>query len=298
MSRGFLLVDKGRGWTSHDVVGKLRGLLGQGRVGHGGTLDPMATGLLVVGVGQATRLLRYVQDLAKEYRARMVLGVATDTLDADGAVLWREPMEVAEDDLRRVMTRFVGQITQVPPMVSAVRVQGRRLYDLAREGKEVDRRARRVEVLALELVDFAPGEYPEAVLRVECTKGTYVRTLADDLARALGGRAHLSELRRTRIGSFSTEREARSMDELEDLAQAGDLPAALLSPSEGLRDLPALAVDQGTARGVGHGVAFAPSSLGLPPSGDGAYRMLDQQGRLLAVYRHAGKRLAAEVVLS
>ena len=160
----------------------------------------MATGLLVMGLGQATRLLRFVQHLPKVYRAVAVFGVATDTLDADGAVLWRQPMPVTEDEVRRATARFVGAVSQVPPMVSARKVEGRRLYDLAREGKEVEREARTVEVHAFDLVDFAPSDYPEATFRIRCGSGTYVRTLADDLARSLGGRAHLTALRRLRSG--------------------------------------------------------------------------------------------------
>jgi tRNA pseudouridine55 synthase len=208
---GFLLMDKPGGWTSHDVVARARRLVGERRLGHAGTLDPMATGLLVLGLGRATRLLRFVQHLPKVYRAVAVFGVATDTLDADGAVLSRQPMPVSEEEVRRGTARFVGSIAQVPPMVSARRVEGRRLYDLAREGKEVEREARLVEVQAFDLVDFAPSDYPEATFRIRCGSGTYVRSLADDLARSLGGRAHLTALRRTRIGSLRVE-QARTME--------------------------------------------------------------------------------------
>jgi tRNA pseudouridine55 synthase len=297
MVSGFLLVDKPSGWTSHDVVAEVRRLVGQKKVGHGGTLDPMATGLLVLGVGQATRLLRFVQQLPKEYLARAVLGVATDTLDAAGAVLWREPMEVGEGDLARVLPRFVGRIMQVPPMVSALRMEGRRLYELARQGEEVDREGRPVDVHELDLVEFAPGEYPEATLRVVCGKGTYVRSLADDIGKALGGRAHLVELRRTRVGSFSAEGDGRSIESLREQAEAGSLASMTLSPAEGLRDLPAVTVDDVTALGVSHGVAFAPTAFGEGPSEE-AFRVLSADGRLLAVYRGEGRKLAPEVVLA
>jgi tRNA pseudouridine55 synthase len=297
MISGFLLVDKPSGWTSHDVVAEVRRLVGQKKVGHGGTLDPMATGLLVLGMGQATRLLRFVQQLPKEYLARAVLGVATDTLDAEGAVLWREPMEVGEGDLARVLPRFVGRILQVPPMVSALRMEGRRLYELARQGEEVDREGRPVEVHELDLVEFAPGEYPEATLRVVCGKGTYVRSLADDIGRALGGRAHLAELRRTGVGSFSAEDDGRSIESLREQTEAGSLETMILSPAEGLRDLPAVTVDDATALGVSHGVAFAPTAFGEGPSEE-AFRVLSADGRLLAVYRGEGRKLAPEVVLA
>jgi tRNA pseudouridine55 synthase len=297
MVSGFLLVDKPSGWTSHDVVAEVRRLVGRKKVGHGGTLDPMATGLLVLGLGQATRLLRFVQQLPKEYLARAVLGVATDTLDAEGAVLWREPMQVGEEDLAGVLPRFVGRIVQVPPMVSALRMEGRRLYELARQGEEVNREGRPVEVHELDLIEFAPGEYPEATLRVVCGKGTYVRALADDIGKALGGRAHLAELRRTRVGSFSAEGDGRSIESIREQAEAGSLERLILSPAEGLRDLPAVTVDDATARGVSHGVVFAPTAFG-DGSSDEPFRVLSADGRLLAVYRGGGRMLAPEVVLA
>ena len=196
---GFLLVDKP---TSHDVVAKLRGMARMKKVGHAGTLDPMATGLLVVGLGHATRLLRFVQGFAKEYLATAVFGVATDTLDADGAVLAREPMPVSQAEVEAILDRFRGRIMQTPPMVSARKVEGRRLYELARDGQTVEREARPVTIHELEITEFAPSEYPEVSFRVVCSTGTYVRTLADDIAQALGGRAHLSALRRIRNGSL------------------------------------------------------------------------------------------------
>ncbi|MEA2002462.1 MAG: tRNA pseudouridine(55) synthase TruB, partial [Actinomycetota bacterium] len=197
-----MLVDKPGGWTSHDVVAKVRNLLKIKKVGHAGTLDPMATGLVVLGLGRATRLLRFVQAAPKEYVARAVFGVATDSLDADGAILDREAMNVEQAEVELAMDRFVGTIAQIPPMVSARKVGGRKLYELAREGIEIEREARDVEIYRLELTDFAPSSYPEVTFRTVCSTGTYVRTLADDLARSLGGRAHLSALRRIRNGSL------------------------------------------------------------------------------------------------
>ena len=185
---GFLLVDKPSGWTSHDVVAKVRNLVGIKKVGHAGTLDPMATGLVVLGLGRATRLLRFVQAAPKEYVATAVFGVATDSLDADGAILERTEMDVALRDLEHVMGRFVGKIAQVPPMVSARKVGGKKLYELARKGIEVEREAREVEIYQLDLLELAPSPYPEVTFRTVCSTGTYVRTLADDMARALGGR--------------------------------------------------------------------------------------------------------------
>ncbi len=172
MAEGFLLVDKPAGLTSHDVVARVRSISGIRKVGHAGTLDPSATGLLVVAVGRVTRLIRFVQEFPKEYVATAQFGVATDTLDADGAVLSRNPLPVTEGEVAVVMERFTGTIMQVPPMVSALRVDGRRLYELAREGKEVERDPRPVQVHELELIDFAPSDYPELTFRVRCSKGT------------------------------------------------------------------------------------------------------------------------------
>lgn len=297
MPDGFLLVDKPGGWTSHDVVARCRRLLGERRLGHAGTLDPMATGLLVLGLGRATRLLRFVQHLPKVYRAVAVLGVATDTLDADGAVLWRRAMPVTEEEVRRATARFVGVIAQVPPMVSARRVEGRRLYDLAREGKEVEREARPVEVYSFELMDFAPSEYPEATFRIRCSSGTYIRTLADDLARSLGGRAHLIALRRLSNGSMRVG-QAHTLEALEEAATAGRAAEALLDPAEALADLPAVRVTTETAAAVCHGAVFPAPLLGIALPAAGPHRVLDPGGRLLAVYRVEGKAARPEVVVA
>lgn len=295
MTEGFLLVDKPPAWTSHDVVARARGLLGERRVGHAGTLDPMATGLLVLGVGRATRLLRFIQAAPKVYEARAVFGVATDTLDADGAVLEREPMDVDEDAVAAVLHRFTGTILQVPPMVSALKVGGRRLYDLARQGVEVEREARPVQIHELELTDFAPGPYPEVALRVRCGSGTFVRTLADDIAGALGGRAHLIELRRTAIGGLVVD-EAVTVEALQAAAGAGAAASVLLTPAQGMRDLPAVTVDGDTAVAVGHGSVFPAAGLGIDSAGDHA--VVDSSGALIAVYRSDGRRAAPEVVLA
>ena len=299
MSRidGFLLVDKPKRWTSHDVVAKVRGIAGQKKVGHAGTLDPMATGLLVLALGRATRLLRFVQEAPKEYVATARFGVATDTLDAAGAVLSREPMAVTENDVNAVLGRFTGRILQVPPMVSARRVGGRRLYAMARQGIEVEREARPVTIHDIEVIDFAPCDYPEVTLRVRCSTGTYIRTLADDLAGALGGRAHLTSLRRTgngghRVGS------AHTVDALTLAADEERLTDLVLSPADGLPDLPAVIVDPDTAEGVRHGVPFASRALGDGAPGDGVVRLTDGAGGLLAVYTIDGVRAMPEVVLS
>lgn len=291
---GFLLVDKPAGWTSHDVVAKVRGLLRQKKVGHAGTLDPMATGLLVLGLGRATRLMRYVQGGIKEYEAVAQFGVATDTLDADGAVVWREPMPVTLDDVASTARRFVGTIQQVPPMVSAKKIGGKRLYELARAGEVVEREPATVTIHSLTITDLAPSDYPLVSFTVRCSKGTYVRTLADDMAAALGGRAHLTELRRTCNDSLRVAA-AHSIDRLQTAADAGNIDDLVLSPAVGLGDLCAVTVDETTARAVRNGVPFARSAF---PDARGPVRMLGGDGRLLAVYRAEGATVAPEVVLS
>ncbi|MGH8875268.1 MAG: tRNA pseudouridine(55) synthase TruB [Acidimicrobiia bacterium] len=297
MPDGFLLIDKQGGCTSHDLVATVRRAIRVKKVGHAGTLDPMATGLVVLGIGRATRLLRFVQELDKEYVTVVAFGVATDTLDADGAVVTREPMEFEEPDLRSVLPRFVGTILQVPPMVSALKLGGRRLYELARRGEEVEREARAVIVHRLELLDFCPGPYPEATIRVRCGKGTYVRSLADDLAGALGGRAHLSSLRRTRIGSLDVESAGVALEEVEQAVEEDRWERLLLAPAEGLTDLPGQQVPPEVARGVRSGMRFAGGLAPEVPEGT-PFRVLDDEGRLLAVYRAAAGSATPEVVLS
>lgn len=296
MTTGFMLIDKPKGWTSHDVVAKVRSSVG-GKVGHAGTLDPMATGLLVLGIGGATRLLRFVQDADKEYLATALFGVATDSLDADGAILSREPLPVTAEEVDIAMERFRSEIMQVPPMVSARRVEGRRLYELAREGKVVEREARPVMIHRFELVDLAPSDYPEVTFRTVCSTGTYVRTLADDLARALGGRAHLIALRRVRIGALDVS-DAVSIDDAVDAVEANAIERVLLTPTVALGDLPEIRVDDAMVAAVRNGREL-PGILmpdGIDP--DSCIRIGDRHGDLVAVYRRGHTALKPEVVLS
>ena len=290
MTEGFLIVDKAPGMTSHDVVARVRHATGVRKVGHAGTLDPMATGVVVVAIGRVTRLIRYVQDLTKEYVATGVFGVATDSLDADGAVLSRQPMPISAEDIQGVLPRFTGVIEQVPPMVSALRVGGERLYEIARRGETVEREARRVVVHEFEMTEFAPGPYPEAVFRVVCGKGTYVRSLVDDVARALGGHAHLTALRRTRVGSLTLDR-ALPVDDVEDFEDH------LLTPAAALADLPSVVVDDSVADGVTHGVRFAAGPLAELPA-DTPTVVLGPEGSLLAVYLRRGHESRPEVVMA
>lgn len=289
MSSGFLVVDKPPDVTSTHVVNRVKRAAGVRKVGHAGTLDPMATGALVLALGKVTRLIRFVQDQPKEYEAVAQFGVATDTLDADGSVLSRQPMDVEPGDIESVVPRFLGRIHQVPPMVSALKVEGRRLHELAREGVAVEREARPVHVYELEVTSVGAGPYPEVGFRVVCGKGTYVRSLADDMARVLGGFAHLRSLRRKRIGTLR----ASEGIHLDDLA---NWRSHLLTAAEGLRDLPAVTVGDATAEGVSHGMRFLGGDITEAPRHE-PYLVLDGTGALLAVYTWDGAQAIPEVVL-
>jgi tRNA pseudouridine55 synthase len=270
---GLVVVDKEAGWTSHDVVARCRRLFDQRRVGHAGTLDPDATGVLLVGLGRVTRLLRFLTALPKTYTTDIVLGTATSTMDASGDVVGTYDMSgVGPGDVARAAAALTGEIEQVPPMVSAVKVGGRRLHELAREGIEVERRPRAVTVYRFATLPdpSRPGVYRA---EVECSSGTYVRVLADDLGRALGGGAHLDHLRRTRIGSFGPA-DMRPLDAIG--------PESVLSPAEAMRDLEAVRVDAAVATAIRNGLPLDRVPLGA--TGGGPWAMLDEAGTLLAVY--------------
>jgi tRNA pseudouridine55 synthase len=292
---GFILVDKPQGWTSHDVVAKVRGRIG-GKVGHAGTLDPMATGLLILGIGGATRLLRFVQGARKEYLATALLGVATDSLDADGAVISREPLPVTEAEVRSAMVRFTGEIMQIPPMVSARKVEGKRLYELAREGKVVEREARAVTIDKLELIDMAPSDYPEITFRTVCSTGTYIRTLADDIGRAVGGRAHLTALRRVRNGSINVK-DALSVDEIVAAAANDDIDRLVLDPGSVLDGFPEVRVDETMAFQVRNGRELPLHIVPEESLTQEFLRISDRDGKLIAMYRDDRGALVPEVVV-
>ena len=285
---GLVVVDKEAGWTSHDVVARCRRIFGQRRVGHAGTLDPDATGVLLVGLGRATRLLRFLTALPKTYTTDIVLGTTTSTLDASGEVTGTYDMShVTPELVAAAAEALTGEIEQVPPMVSAIKVGGRRLHDLARQGVEVERAARPVTVYRF---DIEPRPTRPGVYRaeVECSSGTYVRVLAHDLGMALGGGAHLANLRRTRIGSFG-EAEARPLDHV-------DLDA-VLTPAQAMRDLDHVAVEAPVAASIRTGLPLDRVPLGA--AGDGPWAMLDDRGNLLAVYEATGTdRIRPAVVLA
>jgi tRNA pseudouridine55 synthase len=280
---GVLVIDKPPGITSHDVVDDVRRRLAIKKVGHGGTLDPEATGILMVGVGRATRFLEYSQRAPKRYTAVGVFGITTSTQDASGEIIEVRPAEITRADVERVAGGFVGEIDQVPPMVSAVKIGGERLYKKARRGEEVERAARRMTIHELTLIDFDP-DGPRATFDVLCSSGTYVRTLVNDLGEALGCGAHLESLRRVEAGGFSID-EAIALEEVS--------PGSLRPVADAVRDLPAIHVTEEDAERVGHG-------RDLPAVGeleDGACVAVHLDDRLLAVYRRKGERLVPDRVL-
>ena len=282
---GLVVIDKPSGPTSHDMVARVRRATGIRRVGHAGTLDPLATGVVVVGIGRATRLLRYVQESHKEYVALIRFGVGTDSLDADGREIWREPMPVSREQVAGALSGFRGQIEQVPPMVSAIQIGGRRLHEMARAGIEVERQPRPVEVYGLELTDFDQGEFPLATVLVECSTGTYVRVLADDIARTLGGRAHLEGLRRTRVGTFGLD-DALGVEELDRWE------AALLPLSAAVGTMQRVLIDEEQRLRVLHGRPL--QVIGI----EGPVAVVDSAGDLVAVYLAKGGVAKPEVVIS
>jgi tRNA pseudouridine55 synthase len=286
-SDGLVAVDKASGWTSHDVVAKLRGVLGTKKVGHSGTLDPDATGLLLVGVGTVTRLLRFLTVLPKRYRGEVVLGVETATLDAAGEVTATHDMrEIRVDDVRAAASTLTGDIMQVPPMVSAVQVGGRRLHELARAGVEVEREPRPVTIHRFEV---EPTDDPLVFsVDVSCSSGTYVRSLAADLGHALGGGAHLRKLRRTGIGSFTID-EALPIDKVS--------VDRLLEPATAVRDYEQVTVDAHTAAAVAHGKVLPADAVTV--DGSGPWALVDDDGTLLAMYeQHKAGTIKPAVVLA
>ena len=278
------MIDKPPGMTSHDVVDTVRRRLGTRKVGHAGTLDPDATGVLLIGVGRATRFLSYAQASPKRYEATARFGIITTTQDASGEVVEERSPAFTRSMLEAALAPLSGIIEQVPPMVSAVKIGGERLYKKARRGEELERPSRRVEILELELVDFSEGP-ARARLNVRCSGGTYVRTLVHDLGLALGCGAHLESLRRVEAGGFSIS-EAVALDD----AGAGSLrPLA-----EAVRELPRLEIDAAAARLVATG---APLPL-TGGAGEGDALAVVHAGELLAVYRRKGGRLVADRVVA
>ena len=268
---GFAIIDKETGWTSHDVVAKARGVLGTKKIGHSGTLDPPATGVLILGVGKATRLLRFITDLPKIYEATMVIGAETSTLDAEGEVLRRTNNKPSLKELQVISSDFVGAINQIPPMVSAVKVQGKRLYEIAREGKEITRKPRKVKIHELSISD---GDQSNVfTLKVKCGSGTYIRSLVSDIAQQAGSLGHVGTLRRTAIGSHN-ESEASQVEK-----------AVIIKLTEGLKDYETIQVNDMMRDRIKVGSVVKTEELS-PTKSQGPWVIVDSEQNLLAIYEN------------
>ena len=275
---GLLLIDKPQGITSHDAVDRVRRALGTKKVGHAGTLDPMATGLLLMGVGRGTRALRFLSDLPKTYEATMLMGVETTTLDAEGEVTRKSLVDATDEQLRSAMEALVGDTMQVPPAYSAVKIGGRRLYEAARKGETVAAPERPIHV---ESFDLLARRGDEADFRVVCGGGTYVRVLAADVGAALGFGAHLTRLRRTRIGPF-------------DVASGlpPDSPGRPLPIERAVAHLPRLVLEPDEALAAGHGRVLGPAGL------RGPYGVYAPEGRLIGVYQDVRAKATPLVIFA
>lgn len=238
MINGIIVIHKEPGFTSHDVVAKMRGICGQKKIGHTGTLDPAAVGVLPVCLGSGTKLCDMLTDRDKEYVAELLLGVETDTQDTTGTVLQQRPVEATEEEVRAACMSFVGDYEQIPPMYSALKVDGKKLYELARAGKTIERQARPVKILELEILKM---ELPVVTIRVVCSKGTYIRTLCDDIGRKLGCGGAMQSLRRTKAGAFTLEN-AITLGELQKCKEEGRLQEVVLPVDCVFEDCPSLHV--------------------------------------------------------
>ncbi len=292
---GVVNIDKQAGMTSHDVVLQVRRILGEKRIGHTGTLDPLATGVLVLCIGKATRIAQYLEAGEKEYDAVMKLGVVTDTLDADGRIIETRTCPAPEREaVVTMMQRFVGTIMQQPPAFSAVKIAGVPSYKRAREGKAEPNKPRLVTIHALELTDY---EYPFMSIRVKCSKGVYIRSLCADLGDALGPGAHVVNLKRTRSGKFTIS-DAVTLEDLADKANAGELGQTIATIDDALADIPPIPLAEVEASKVSHGgkVTCPPQSGSVGKIG--LVRLHDPFGRLLALARLEGDILRPELVFS
>ena len=286
MAGGILVIDKPAGWTSMDVCAKLRGMFHEKRVGHAGTLDPMATGVLPVFIGRATRAVQYAAESDKEYIAGLKLGVVTNTQDTTGEILEERPVDVTRDQLQAALEAFHGWIRQVPPMYSAIKVNGKKLYELARKGREVEREPRTVAIRALELLDETPPEGADCLLRAACSKGTYVRTLCHDIGQALGCGGCMASLRRTRAAGFTLE-DSVTLEAVQQAVDRGEGEGLLLPVDSYFAGLPVLVLkNAGAEKKIRNGAALA-----IRDMPDGEYRVYGMDKTFLALGRVAGGTL-------
>lgn len=280
---GIICVNKPKDWTSFDVVAKFRGIARTKKCGHTGTLDPMATGVLPILLGNATKLSSLIPDSDKGYCAGFQLGVTTDTLDCTGTVLSRVPVQVSAQQLETALESFRGTISQIPPMYSAVQVNGRRLYDLARSGQTVERPSRTVTIHRLNLLDYDP-KTGEGKLEVFCSKGTYIRSLVDDLGKALGCGGMLTSLVRSQANGFILD-DCLTLEECQRLADAGELEGRVLPADRVLKELPVLSLNRVQAEKFRHGVKLDLNRIHLPKQAGGNLRVYDSSGLFLGLAR-------------
>lgn len=284
MINGIIIVNKETGFTSHDVVAKLRGICGQKKIGHTGTLDPAATGVLPVCLGSGTKLCDMLTDRDKEYVAELLLGVETDTQDTTGSVLRESPVTVTEEEVSRACLSFLGDYDQIPPMYSALKVDGKKLYELARAGKEVERKARRVGILELEILEM---RLPVVKLRVVCSKGTYIRTLCSDIGQKLGCGGAMQSLQRTKAGRFRLE-DALTLGELQQLKDSGELERVVQPVDSLFEETPALRVTAEAARLLENGNALFPAQFAetVTPEPERWVRVYRPDGRFAGIYAY------------
>lgn len=268
---GIILIDKPQGWTSHDVVGKLRGILHERRIGHSGTLDPLATGLLVVFIGRATRAVEFAEADRKEYIAGLRLGMSTDTQDITGRIISKETDIPDEPEVRIAIERFRGELEQIPPMYSAVKIGGKKLYELARKGESIERKPRHITIFGLEITGRSDNDY---ILDVVCSKGTYIRTLCHDIGAALGCGGCMSSLRRTKSGVFSVDN-AYTIAEIQEAADRREEEKLLLPIDTLFAGYTKLSVDADSEKKLKNGCIINTSSP------DGRFRVYSEDGEFL-----------------
>ena len=289
MYHGLINVYKEAGYTSHDVVARLRGICGQKKIGHTGTLDPNAVGVLPVCLGNGTRLCDMLTDRRKEYVATLRLGMMTDTQDISGKILEEREVLVSPPEVRKVILSFLGDSMQIPPMYSALKVNGKKLYELAREGKEVERAARPITVYGIEVLQ---EEHPEYVFKVECSKGTYIRTLCHDIGEQLGCGAVMTKLIRSRVGEFEIEK-AHTLDELQSLADQGILSRAIVPVEMMFEDYPALVVKESSHKVIQNGNQLKKEDFleNTEEIADGKeIRVYSHQNIFFGIYRYEKRR--------
>ncbi len=279
---GIINVYKEKGFTSFDVVAKLRGIFHQRKIGHTGTLDPNATGVLPVCVGNATKVCDLLQDKNKEYRAVMLLGVETDTQDMTGTVLKEAKVTVSEEQVKEVIHSFVGKQLQIPPMYSALKVNGKKLYDLAREGITVERKPREIEVYSISIEKL---ELPRVQMLISCSKGTYIRTICNDIGEKLGCGGAMEELTRTRVSSFTIE-EAHTISEIEEFMRAGCIDDYLLSTDAVFENYEAYTVLDAFEKAVNNGNKLSREMMKdvVNPKANQNYRLYRENHKFIGIY--------------